>query len=92
MPPLGALEAALEREWRRYHVRAQITRFLSGFVLTLLATLSSGTYSWTVSAIAPVVVATAWTVAREMWPTLPWATVQKQLRAVEPTKPPGSAP
>lgn len=92
MPGLTALEVELERAFRRYHFRAQIVRFLGAFLTTLAATLASGGYDWTVSAIAPVIVATAWTVAREMWPTVPWPLIQKQLRAAPPPTEPGPQP
>jgi hypothetical protein len=79
---MTALEASILAAFKRYHVRAQVTRFLTGFVLTLVATLAAGTPG-SVQAVGPVAVAAAWTVAREVWPTIPWPLVQAELRKVE---------
>ncbi len=87
MAGLTALEAELERAWRKYHIRAQIARFTSGFVAALVLGLNNGVGDWTT--FAPIAGSAAWTAAMEAWPMMPWMLARQVVRRHSPpTRPP----
>ena len=80
------VEKELGRAWRQYHVAAQIARFMTGVLVTLLWSLHSGVTDWT--DLVPLVAGAAWATARQMWPQVPWSLLRDRFGA---SKPPGPA-
>lgn len=57
--------------WRKYHVAAQLSRFASGVVGTvLLAALHGGVSDWT--SLVPVATGAFWATLAHLWPGVPW--------------------
>jgi len=82
MPGMTALEAELEAVWRKYHVRAQMARFASGWLAAFLWGMAHGFGDWTT--VLPLAGSAVWTAAMEMWPQVPWKLIRARLRAVPP--------
>lgn len=67
---VAQLEAELGREWKAYHVTAQLARFGTGFLATLLWSMHNGFTDWT--DLLPLAGTAAWTTAMQLWPRAPW--------------------
>ena len=81
---LAALETALTKDFRRFHVAAQAERLLGGSVSAFLLELTAGgTHNWSTKALIAAAVGAVWTTARQQWPTLPWTLVAGHLRAAK---------
>jgi hypothetical protein len=85
-----ALEAALARDFRRYHVRAQAQRLVGGAVsVFVLQVLTGGFAHWTAKALVAAAIGAVWVTARAQWPSLPWNLIAARLHATEANGVPG---
>lgn len=71
---VAQLEAELGADWRRYHVAAQLARFASGVLVTLLWSMHSGFTDWT--DLVPAFWTAVWVTAAQMWPQVPWSLLR----------------
>lgn len=72
----------LEVEMDHYHLWAQVRRVAGVFVGALaLQFTTSGTRDWTWKSLGAVVLAAGYVTARQVWPTIPWATVKETVLA-----------
>jgi hypothetical protein len=69
----GAEAAAV---WRKYHIAAQLARFVSGIAgSVVLAALHGGVHDWT--SFVPVATTALWATLAQMFPQVPWLLVRK---------------
>jgi hypothetical protein len=83
------VEHELGAEWTRYHVGAQVTRFLVGVLAAALWSMHSGFSDWT--DLVPLLGTAAWTTAAQMWPQVPWSLLREHF-ASGPDKAPAPTP
>jgi hypothetical protein len=81
------VEAELGVDWTRYHVAAQLKRFATGVLVTVLWSLHSGTTDWT--DVLPLAWTAMWVTAAQMWPQVPWSLLRDRLHAGAPPTSPG---
>jgi hypothetical protein len=84
------VERELGAEWTRYHVGAQVSRFLVGMLAAALWSIHSGFGDWT--DLVPLLGTAAWTTAAQMWPQVPWSLLREHLGVVKPPAPPTAPP
>jgi hypothetical protein len=93
MSSLQALESALTKDFRRYHVAAQVQRLVGGSVSTFAVEVAAGgIHDWSVKALVAAAVGAVWTTARLQWPSVPWGLVASHLRAAKDAEQPNPAP
>lgn len=80
--------AEVAAEWRKYHVKAQLGRLVSGVVGTvLLAVLHGGVTDWT--SLVPVVTGALWAALEQMFPQVPLKLLMDKFHlGGQPTAPP----
>lgn len=76
---LDVLERRLAGEFRRYHVDAQIRRFVGVFAATLALQLKDGVHDWTWKGLWSLLAAVAVAAARQWWKTAPQQLVMDQV-------------
>lgn len=95
---LRDVEAGLAAAVRRYHLRAQLIRLLSGVAGSVVLSVvgaGAGPLDW--RALGPLALGALWTQLRAIWPTVPWDLLQQQLglssgSAAAQTPQPGTVP
>lgn len=66
------LEKDLAREFRQYHVAAQVRRVGGVFVGVLVAQLATGWHAWTWKGLIALAAAAGYGTLRQVFPTVPW--------------------
>lgn len=79
----GRLEKNLAREFRQYHVTAQIYRVALAFLAVLGAQLATGWHDWTWKGLIALVAAAGYTTLRQVFPTVPWKLVLDHLHIAQ---------
>lgn len=68
------LERNLAREFRQYHVAAQVYRVAGVFLGVLGAQLATGWHDWSWKGLIALVSAAGYGTLRQVFPTVPWKT------------------
>ena len=76
------VEQELGADWKRYHVGAQVSRFLTGVLATALWSMNSGFNDWT--DLLPLLGTAAWTTVAQMWPQVPWSLLRDRFGVEKP--------
>jgi hypothetical protein len=66
------LEKYLSREFRQYHVTAQVYRACGVFLGVLAAQLATGWHDWTWKGLIALVAAAGYVTVLQLFPTVPW--------------------
>lgn len=66
------LEKTLTREFRQYHVAAQVYRVALVFLGLLTAQLATGWHDWTWKGLIALAAAAGYGALRQVFPTVPW--------------------
>lgn len=84
---INQLYTALRLDMQRYHVRAQLLRFVVGVAATLTVDFGTEGSAWPAKTLVTAGVSAAWLTLRQMFPTMPWSTVVANLEELHTTPP-----
>jgi hypothetical protein len=77
------LERTLTREFRQYHVAAQVYRIAGVFLGVLGVQLASGWHDWTWKGLYALLAAAGYGTLRQIAPTVPWKTFLGHVQAAQ---------